>query len=314
MTHRAHAALVAFGLAVFAFATPAGAFKLAPNGSPIERALVKKDQRAMDRVASTMIRFGIDKVGEPVHEEITNLMFGCPGGQPICADPEYDSGLGYVLAGVRWNDDPPFEFAPGFGNYPGCPPGKVVRLVTFAECWARVFLDGQRRAAAGERLGRQNAPLLVRSHFGDLQFLHAMASRDGEPAIETHTRIMMWAEFTWKVATLKLGPGDVIVDVPVAGMREVFSGHGWNVQDLFAQGNAHVRKPKYLAEFAFGSLLHLVQDSFSAAHVRREKPVVGRTCGASASMHAAPGRISQFSTATASRTPSVTRRRTRTRP
>lgn len=45
-----------------------------------------------------------------------------------------------------------------------------------------------------------DAPLLQRFHFGDLQFLHAVASRDGETAGQTQQSVMMWEEFTWKVA------------------------------------------------------------------------------------------------------------------
>ena len=40
------------------------------------------------------------------------------------------------------------------------------------------------------------APLLVRSHFGDMQFLHAMAPRDKQDAISVRENIIVWAEFT----------------------------------------------------------------------------------------------------------------------
>jgi hypothetical protein len=287
---------VAAVLASIALAIPpnAAAYKLAPQGASIERKLVRKDQSVIDRAAAVIARSSIEKLGEPVHEEITNRMLGCEGDAAICADWEFDPGAAYILAGVRWNDDPPFEFAKGHGAYGGCKIENVIRLVTFPECWVNVFNDGKRKAERRQPIDRRTAPILIRSHFGDLQFLHAMASGDGEPANDTRSKVMSWMEFTWKVATLKINSDAVVVDTKVPGIREIFIGHGWNVQDLFAQGNPHIRKPKYMAEVAFGSLLHVVQDSFSAAHVRREKPVHGRKCSGTAADRLAPGRIIQF--------------------
>ena len=274
--------------------TEVHAFKLSPQGTSIERALVRKDQRLIDRAISVAARSGIDKLGEPVHEEITNRMLGCDGDPNVCAEADWDSGAAYILAGVRWNDDPPFEFAAGHGAYRGCKVGNIVRLVTFTDCWVQVFNDGKLRASKRLPLDRRTAPILIRSHFGDLQFFHAMASTDGEAAAETQSKIMMWMEFTWKIAIRKIRVDEIVVDVGIAGMKDVFLGHGWSVQDVFAQGNPHIRKPKYLADVAFGSLLHVVQDSFSTAHVRREKPVHSRMCESPASERAAPGRIVEF--------------------
>lgn len=291
---RAFITSLAFILGLFFLVSGAHGFKLSPQGAAVERALVKKDQGAIDKAMTIATRFGIDKIGEPVHEEITNRILGCEGDASVCSDGEWDSGAAYVLAGVRWNDDPPFEFTKGHGAYRGCKYGNVIRLVTFTECWARVFEDGKSRASRRLPIDRSTSPILIRSHFGDLQFLHAMASADGESPAETRRKLMTWLEFTWKVATQKIRTDETLVEVNVPGMKEVFRGHGWNVQDLFAQGNPHIRKPRYMAEFAFGSLLHVVQDSFSSAHVRREKPVNGRMCPGLASDRAAPGRILEF--------------------
>lgn len=269
-------------------------FQLSPEGAEIEKALARSDQRLLDKVSATITRFGIEKFGEAVHEEITNRILDCNGDAGVCSNPRWDPALAYILAGVRWNDDPPFEFSSNQGRYQGCRSGNVIRLTTYPECWVRVFNDGKSMAARNELINRNTAPILLRSHFGDLQFFHSMASEDKEPAAETQRKILMWAEVTWNIATRKIGPGDIVAQINNPIAQEVFVGHGWSVQDLFAQGNPHIRRPKYLADVAFGSLLHMVQDSFSSAHVQRQKPVANKVCSDMSEQIKAPGKIVEF--------------------
>jgi len=270
------------------------AFELSPEGTSFEKKLAKKGQPTGERLLGLIADLGVRKFGSPVHEEIANRSLDCDGDADICADPDWDPAQAYVLAGVRWNDDPPFRFESSFGKYRGCKVGETVRLVVQPECWGRVFLDGKKRAARGELLNAKTAPLLVRSHFGDMQFLHAMGSADGEPPDITYARMMTWAEFTWKVATRKIPPNGVVANQDVTGIRDVFGSNGWSVQDLFALGNPNIRKPSYLGAVAFGSLLHTVQDSFSRAHVEREQVTRGAKCSGAASAYAAPGAIKEF--------------------
>lgn len=272
---------------------PLQAFELLPDGTSFERKLAGKDQKSPERLLATIAKFGVDKFGEGVHEEITNRSLGCDGDADICADPDWDPAMAYILAGVRWNDDPPFQFEKDFGKYPGCALGKTIRLVVYPECWARVFRDAAKRSKK-EKLGAGNAPLLARSHYGDMQFLHAMAAADGESAALTQGRLMMWAEFTWKSATRKIQAGDLVAAQDIDAIKDVFAKNGWSLQDLFALGNPHIRKSEYLADVAFGSLLHTVQDSFSKAHVERAQPVADKKCAGAASSMAAPGQVVEF--------------------
>ncbi|WP_422087398.1 hypothetical protein [Variovorax sp.] len=287
----------AASLAIAAFLLMPGAsfaFELSPDGTSFEKKLAKKGQPTGDKLLSKIADLGVRKFGSPVHEEIANRSLDCDGDADICADPDWDPAQAYVLSGVRWNDDPPFRFESSFGKYGGCKPGDTVRLVVQPECWGRVFYDGKKRAARGEVLNAKTAPLLVRSHFGDMQFLHAMGSVDGESPDITYARIMMWAEFTWKVATKKIPANGIVANQGVVGIRDVFGMNGWSVQDLFALGNPNIRKPSYLGAVAFGSLLHTVQDSFSRAHVEREQVTKGAKCSGAASDYAAPGQIREF--------------------
>ena len=271
----------------------AEAFKLSPEGSFIERKLASRTQGYWEKTLANYTLKGIHVIGGSVHEEITNRILGCEGDGDVCGDPEFDPMNAYVLAGVRWNDDPPFRFEKGHGNFGGCEPGATVRLVTFPRCWGSVFKDGEKNASRGKTLDAKTAPLLVRSHFGDMQFLHSMAARDNEPASDVRARIMAWAEFTWKIALNEVPLSTRVRDIPVSGFVELFGPKGWSVQDLFSLGNPHIRKPENMSAVAFGSLLHMVQDSFASGHVERASPD-GREKCPSPNEHLMPGRIVEF--------------------
>lgn len=285
---------IALALGLCGVVLAAQAFKLSPEGSFIERKLSSRSQSWTEKVLSEFALKGIHKIGTPVHEEITNRVLGCEGDADVCGAPEYDPNYAYVLAGVRWNDDPPFRFEKGHGNFGGCEAGATVRLVTFPRCWANVFKDGEKRAEQAEKLDANSAPLLVRSHFGDMQFLHSMASRNQESPSETRARILAWAEFTWRVGLGEFPLATRVRDVPIQGFVQLFGNKGWSIQDLFALGNPHVRKPEYMAELAFGSLLHVVEDSFAGGHVERAAPDALANCAGTASAHKMPGKIIEF--------------------
>jgi hypothetical protein len=289
--HLMGAVVVALFLASF----PAQAFKPSPEGSFIERKLASRSQSTWEKILSYFALQGIHKFGEPVHEEITNRILGCEGDADICGAPEYDPDNAYFLAGVRWNDDPPFRFEQGHGRFSGCEPGATIRLVTFPLCWANVFKDGETRAREGASFdAKSSAPLLLRSHFGDMQFLHSMACVDKEPAAVTREKILAWAEFTWRVSSGEYPLSMLVKDVPISGFSGLFENKGWSILDLFSLGNPHVRKPTSMSKLAFGSLGHLVEDSFAKGHTERAVPDPLAKCEGTMKEHPAPGRIKQF--------------------
>lgn len=267
-------------------------WKLSPEGTAFEKSIAKKYssfwQRALQRVTAR----GVRHFTEPVHEEITQRIFGCQGDRDICGNPDIGFASPFVLAGVRWNDDPPFRLNAGEAKNTACKITETIRFTTQPDCWGQLFRDAKKRATQGQPLDAESgASLLGRSHFGDLQFLHAMASKDGEPAIETRKRILMWAEFTWKVGRGDCELGTELKNVSIAGFDEFFGRSGWTVQDLFTLGNPPLR-PR-IKEAAFGSLLHMVQDSFAKGHVDRAESTMGEKC-IGAGDYLAPGRIREF--------------------
>ena len=190
--------------------------------------------------------------GSDVHERITRQAYEKAG---VKLDED-------VIAGVRWNDNPPIiRMGPLAG---ACDVG----------CWASMLRVD---SLALEILSRreQSIPTL-RSHFGDMQFLHAMAARTGEKPEQTREKAMRWLEFSYRVARGEIGPRVNVFSLREAGsemdaatrdwVSALFRAPDkqlWRVQDVFLPGVGDLK------HVAFGSFLHLVQDSYSASHVRR---------------------------------------------
>jgi len=263
-------------LGMVAVATPSNAFQLAPTGTRAERELAKRWGVAIKAevwVAGSVLH----KLADPVHETLTQLTYDCGPDWSRCADPDLEHAGPYVIAGVRWNDDPTFQLSPGEGRKLGCRQGETVSVITQTSCWVGLFKDAEGKARQDPNYFLQagNGNYMSRSHFGDLQFLHAMAHRDGLPAVETRQKILMWMEFTWKVAAGEFRLGTPLKSIQLEGWGQHFA-NGHNVQDLFTLSRPWLRP--HISEVAFGSLLHVVQDSFSRAHVERREPVSGMTC------------------------------------
>jgi len=273
-----------------ALSTLALASSLSPRGTKYEQHVAKKNSNWFQRTVMALGREGV-LFREPVHEEITNRIYGC-GDKEFCDDPEVEFAGPFILAGVRWNDDPPFQLQAGEGQHTSCKATETIRFTTQPICWYQLFKAASRKAASGDIPDAYNhAPLLARSHFGDLQFLHAMASQDGEAAAETQRRVMMWAEFAWKVALGEYALDTPLADVDVAGFDDFFGKSGWTVQDLFTVGNPALRP--HITEVAFGSILHTVEDSFAKGHAQREQNAAAAACPALRQLPA-PARIVEF--------------------
>lgn len=265
-------ALLALGIGG---ATGSGAFNLAPETTDPSLDDWTRVFQAVNAAGGAAVTTYIKHFREPVHEEITHLAYGCELGPTTC---ERD-GAGaprHVIDGVRWNDNPPFRLTLDQGKIAfGCLFRGVIQLPNLApDCWGWVFGTAARQAAPPDDhvvFGPAD-PILQRSHFGDMQFLHAMAV-DGDRAGETYSKIMAWAQFTHAVARGDIAP-DVIVSSDVAGPAARFfpetitAFKSLTVRSLFVLGAAD-QSDQRVRDVAFGSLLHMVEDSFSNAHVTR---------------------------------------------
>lgn len=280
---------LAGGLALLIAPPEATAFQLSPSGTALERHNAKRNDSWYTRFTSGVAQWGVYHFAHSVHEEITNLIFGCDADPEACADPEIGFAEATIIAGVRWNDDPPFRLATT--RIPECKQEQTVRVVTQPTCWYKLFTHAEKRAKTTYFDGKSNRwNIMYRSHFGDLQFLHAMGSKDGETAGETRRRILLWAEFAWSVAIGTQDSKALLKDVKVKGFAGFFPKSGQSISDLFTLGNSSLRRG--IDNMAFGSLLHLVEDSFAFGHVERMAPVAGKTCQGTSYPH--PGTIRSF--------------------
>lgn len=276
---------IVVGCAAMLLATSAQtamAFELTPIPTRGERLAAKRSSGVVFRSLFPVVDFGLHTFSNSVHESITNLAYECPAQRlEECSDPDLDFASTGILAGVRWNDDPPFQFAQGQGRYAGCPTGTPPPTISFAlsaSCWLAHFKDISAQAEASPKLYTGgDGTMLARTHFGDLQFLHAMAAVAGTDPQITRAKVMMWAEFAWRVQSHEADHIDALTKmgaVPVTGLSDHFPAREQRtVSDLFTVGRPWLRLQ--LRDMVFGSLLHMVEDSFAGGHVTRRGREVG---------------------------------------
>lgn len=203
--------------------------------------------------------------GQPIHETMTRLSLVHAASELRPSELDADSVTEYVR-GVAWNDDPDgLLFADRTFKVAGDP-----TATKFS--WGLAFAWHFKRAEwAGRAFDVGEPTLLKRSHFGDLQFLHAMAP-EGTPAADTRAAVMRWAEFTYRVSTGDIPGPTPVADVPVAGIAPLFrpETREQSVERLFLIGEAVRFLPDVdVAKRAAGSLLHMIQDSFATGHAER---------------------------------------------
>jgi hypothetical protein len=201
----------------------------------------------------------LDQISEPVHEKITRqareLYLARCLRSPGCEAPQppkrtiQDS----LIRGVWWNDDPNQDLYKGRQTV-----------------WIAHMKDAERRANYPKKYTIDGKYMMhYRSHYGDLQFLHSMASVDGEAAAQTKEDIYMWGAFVYQVAAKKVGRDTKFAEVPVNRLLNYFKRQSnWELQWIL-EPRYRLRDPNDFSDHALGSLLHMVEDSYSAAHVER---------------------------------------------
>jgi len=300
-----HRWVLFFGLLACSWAQ---AFQIGPLGTRHEERLTNETNTTLARIAG---KLGV-LVKAPVHEEITHLGKWCHVERQNLSTDTYCSGRDvgfaspYVIYGVRWNDLPPFRLDQGQGNcdYFGrknvCRVDQTVRFSTQPMCWYCLFKDAETKAQTQEISGCSRAAdsipgnLMTRSHFGDLQFLHGMASKPDVHPVDTRAQVLDWLEFAWKVSSKEILPMTALKDVRIPTIQKHFGCTEWRVVDLYLLGRQDAASGlvPQIREIAFGSVLHTVQDSFAAAHAEREKEPTQQLCVGTT--YAIPSRVVEF--------------------
>ncbi len=265
-------------------------FKLDPYSEHDQKSLKFRGNHLADVIKSA-----------PIHEDLTVKAIAASRINNEYKSPEFLRG---VIRGIRWNDDP-LSYA-------------KVNPPTFYLS----FVDSCDHPEDVD----PSWDLLYRTHCGDMQFLHAMASTPNETSETTRKKIMMWLEFSFKVASgeidkdwrfrslaeeYKLGPdttqafnelmtnnGTTRLEWQSEWLFTLDCGRWFTWKGLFFRGRLteltcadHNNKftDQEIQDIALGSFLHLIQDSFSRSHVSRE-----RSIGIESSAVSGVGRIIQF--------------------
>ncbi len=270
----------------FVAAMPCHSFKLQPTTKQPDANSRRLGLGTLTGLIETpLFKVYVDQFSTPVHEDLTHRVYGCHGGHGRCRRGGAPSA---VIEGVQWNDNPPFSFRSlKLTISPTCI-GVTIQLPNLhPTCWSSIFASAAATATTTRGLAfGPGDTLLERSHFGDLQFIHAMAI-DGEAPQVTRGNIFAWARFAYLVSVGDIVSGTVISDGATVGdIASFFPASRDTVMTLFTKGT-DPHSDERVRDIAFGSLLHLVQDSFSRSHVSREKLWI-------AGGETVPGRILQF--------------------
>lgn len=169
--------------------------------------------------------------------------------------------------GTIWNDDPrmqlmkPDKFERDWGGN-----------IDYGHDFMKFEDEAVRRQRAGEKGFGPGENMLARTHFGDMQFLHGMATKDKEKASETQDKMMKWAQFSTMIAQGKLSGDTKFSDLAKQkGMEDIAAlfpdMKDQNINSLF--GVKDGSKGDVIQQRAMGSLLHMVQDSYAGGHVER---------------------------------------------
>ncbi|MEZ9578667.1 MULTISPECIES: hypothetical protein [Vibrio] len=179
-----------------------------------------------------------------------------------------------LVIGVRWNDDPLQMFRKHL----------FIAVLSFSHsCKRKTSLEID-----------VDWDLFYRTHCGDMQFLHAMASKENETAQYTYQNIISWMEFSYKTATGSM-PSDLRFrsvhyrmepDTSTTFKETMISNNEgrsmWRAEGMFSFDCTRTKvkrklkctHSKYTKEttrnIALGSLLHVLQDSYSESHTKRD--------------------------------------------
>jgi hypothetical protein len=203
-------------------------------------------------------------IHSPLHESITlaalvstgyNVAPGTTLESASNADWEY-------IRGVVWNDDPACLL---FDDY-----ADANHTYSTGITWGYYYKAGESEWKKDKSDKMQNPT--GRSHYGDLQFLHCMASTFGEKPGETKVKLIKWLSVLWKLANEEEGitPDTIISKTDMAEFCPNFSlPANWGTLRYLLSGESAFEALD-IPRRALGSMFHIIQDSYALGHTRRK--------------------------------------------
>lgn len=205
------------------------------------------------------------KFHEPIHESLTLAALitsnsGVAHGTTVKSARNQDWEY---IRGAVWNDDPDcqlFNDSEG-GNHSYASGGM----------WLYYYGIGASQWDPNDNNTEKLKNPIGRSHYGDLQFLHCMASKPGEEAEETKAKVMTWMEVMYKLANGEdeITPATEIGDTklkqfcPVHSLPKSFMSLDYLLSKNSAFQGLDIRRR------ALGSMFHVIQDSYAIGHTKR---------------------------------------------
>lgn len=201
-------------------------------------------------------------VNQPIHESLTMaaLIAGNAGVAGRSLESASDADWEYIRGAV-WNDDPQcLLFSKG---------SKTNHDYSYGAKWFMAFKQGKKEWK--DRSSQKMRNPTGRSHFGDLQFLHSMASDSGELPSETKRKIMIWVEVMYKLATGQDGIGGRTKPTDTKVVEFCPDGSlppSWETFNYYLSDNTGFEGLD-AGRRALGSIFHIIQDSYAVGHTRR---------------------------------------------
>ncbi|KAK5944854.1 hypothetical protein PMZ80_002056 [Knufia obscura] len=161
-----------------------------------------------------------------------------------------------IIRGVFWNDDPNCQL---FNNKPDTNRsyGKGIQ-------WYTEF-----------KLGKKTN-LTQRSHFGDLQFIHAMGSVVGEEPQDTKNKLVRWLRIMYNLFIGNgIGPDTLVKNTELSAHFNDRTGHGGTTFKGLLMGTTGAYKYPNIQLRAIGSCCHVIEDSYAKGHCRRDNSGTG---------------------------------------
>lgn len=213
-------------------------------------------------------------VNQPIHEAMTRAAY-----RKVCKNRKWKECAltmqpnSRYISGVIWNDDPNF----------------LLRHAIYGS--GRKKVVNYKSIMSDKNYG---ATLTRRSHYGDLQFLHAVIPSDNNMS-PTKQCVTLQKIFSWARNIFEIANGDLKLTTRVKNTtfeeylvpkakRYGRSGCRWDkdsktlgdlfcVKDFMHDKNTSENAGEQTRTFwqlAFGTLLHIIQDSYSSSHVIRD--------------------------------------------
>ncbi|GKU08054.1 unnamed protein product, partial [Fusarium langsethiae] len=205
-------------------------------------------------------------IHEPIHESLTlsALISSNSGVSPDTTVKNASNHDWEYIRGAIWNDDPDCQLFDDSENQN--------HSYSLGAAWYKAYRQGETDWNPNAmEMNRLRNPI-GRSHYGDLQFLHCMASVRGESPEDTKAKIMVWMEVMYKLVTGEDGtnPDTVVSTTKLAKFCPPMSlPPSWLSLSYYLAKNSNFQGLD-IRRRALGSMFHVIQDSYAIGHTKRE--------------------------------------------